>query len=84
MLAISNYQSTPAVKAALQLSALLFQRPGEIRAMLWADIDWEAGEWRYLVTKSKRSPNHTLDASGIVNFLQHFQTLPTVICLPDI
>jgi hypothetical protein len=32
----------------------------------------------------KRRPNHTLHASGIVNFLQHFQTLPTVICLPGI
>jgi integrase len=53
MLDISHYQSTPAVKAALQLSALLFQRPGEIRSMLWADIDWEASEWRYLVTKTQ-------------------------------
>lgn len=53
MLAISNYQCTPAVKAALQLSALLFQRPGEIRTMLWADIDWDAAEWRYLVTKTQ-------------------------------
>jgi len=53
MVAISNYQGTPAVKAALQLSALLFQRPGEIRTMKWEDIDWVAGEWRYLVTKTK-------------------------------
>ena len=53
MVAISNYQGTPAVKAALQLSALLFQRPGEIRTMKWEDIDWQAGEWRYLVTKTQ-------------------------------
>lgn len=52
MVAISNYQGTPAVKAALQLSALLFQRSGEIRTMKWEDIDWQAGEWRYLVTKT--------------------------------
>jgi integrase len=50
---INNYQGTPAVKAALKLSALFFQRPGEIRTMKWADIDWEAGEWRYLVTKTQ-------------------------------
>ena len=53
MVAIGNYQGTPAVKAALQLSALLFQRPGEIRTMKWEDIDWAAGEWRYLVTKTQ-------------------------------
>jgi len=33
---------------------------------------------------SKRSPNHTIDAVSIVNLLQHFQTLPTIICPPDI
>ena len=32
----------------------------------------------------KRSPNHTIDAVSIVNLLQHFQTLPTIICPPDI
>jgi integrase len=49
---ISSYQGTPVVKAALMLSALLFQRPGEIRTMLWAEIDFEKAEWRYLVTKT--------------------------------
>lgn len=52
LVAIDNYQGSPVVKAALQLSALLFQRPREMRTMLWEQIDWDSAEWRYLVTKT--------------------------------
>jgi len=41
MRAIWAYQGQPCTKAALQLSALLFQRPGNIRAMEWAWIDFD-------------------------------------------
>ncbi len=37
--AIDAYSGQPATRAALQLSALLFQRPGNIRAMEWRWID---------------------------------------------
>lgn len=37
--AIDGYDGSPLTRAALQLSALLFQRPGNIRAMQWAWID---------------------------------------------
>lgn len=37
--AIDGYEGSPATRAALQLSALLFQRPGNIRAMQWAWVD---------------------------------------------
>lgn len=39
--AIDGYTGQTATKAALQLSALLFQRPGNIRAMKWEWIDVE-------------------------------------------
>jgi hypothetical protein len=39
MRAVWEYAGQPATKAALQLSALLFQRPGNIRAMEWEWID---------------------------------------------
>jgi integrase len=52
LVAMDGFRGTPEVKAALLISALLFQRPGEIRQMKWADIDFEAAEWRYLVTKT--------------------------------
>jgi len=49
---IYNYQGTFVVQCAFRLSPLIFQRPGEIRQMQWSDIDLNAKEWRYLVTKT--------------------------------
>lgn len=43
----------PPTKFSLRLAPLLFVRPGELRHALWADFDLEAGEWRYLVTKTQ-------------------------------
>ena len=40
--AIDGYTGQPATVAALKLSALFFQRPGNIRAMEWAWIDLDA------------------------------------------
>lgn len=40
--AIDGYGGQPVTRAALQLSALLFQRPGNIRAMQWSWIDFDA------------------------------------------
>lgn len=39
--AIDGYTGQPVTKAALVLSALLFQRPGNIRQMEWAWIDFD-------------------------------------------
>ena len=49
---ISNYQGTFVVQSAFRLSPLLFQRPGEIRQMLWVDLDLAAKEWRPYVSKT--------------------------------
>lgn len=49
---IQNYQGTFVVQMAFRMSPLLFQRPGEIRQMLWADVDLVAKEWRPFVTKT--------------------------------
>jgi integrase len=49
---IGNYQGTFIVQSAFRLSPLLFQRPGEIRQMLWADVDLVAREWRPYVSKT--------------------------------
>ena len=40
------------VRCALRLAPLVFVRPGELRKAEWADIDLEAAEWRYTVTKT--------------------------------
>lgn len=47
-----GYQGTFAVACALRLAPLVFVRPGELRTAEWADIDLDAAEWRYTVTKT--------------------------------
>jgi integrase len=49
-----NYQGHPVTRAALVMSALVFQRPGNIRAMEWAEIDTEAATWTIPAEKMKR------------------------------
>jgi integrase len=49
---IANYQGTFVVQSAFRLSPLLFQRPGEIRQMLWTDVDLVTKEWRPYISKT--------------------------------
>ena len=53
--AIDAYAGQPVTRAALVLSALLFQRPGNIRAMEWADIDADAALWTIKAADMKRT-----------------------------
>jgi integrase len=52
LVAMDGFSGTLVVKAALQISPLLFQRPGEIRNMKWAEINFDTAEWRYTVPKT--------------------------------
>lgn len=49
---IWHYHGTTTVQCAFKLSPMLFQRPGEIRQMLWTDIDLKDKEWRPYVSKT--------------------------------
>ncbi len=49
---LDGYQGTLPVACALRLAPLVFVRPGELRKAVWADIDMDAAEWRYHVTKT--------------------------------
>lgn len=49
---IDGYQGTFTVACAMKLAPLVFVRPGELRKAEWADIDLDAAEWRYHVTKT--------------------------------
>ncbi|BAO82884.1 integrase [Serpentinimonas maccroryi] len=53
--AIKAYRGGPAVRAALQLAPMLFQRPGELRAAAWAEIDFEAALWTIPAQRMKRN-----------------------------
>ena len=43
--AIQSYEGSPEVIAALELLALTFVRPGELRNAVWSEFDFEAGLW---------------------------------------
>ena len=64
LLAMDGFEGTPVVKAALRLSPLLFQRPGEIRAMEWSEINWEAEQWEIPASKMKMRQPHIVPLSG--------------------
>lgn len=46
------------VKTAMLLTPILFQRPGEIRAMEWSEIDLVAGRWEIPADKMKMRLPH--------------------------
>jgi len=57
--AIDDYQGYPSTSGALRLSPHVFQRPGEIRTMKWADIDLEQARWTIPASIMKmRRPHH--------------------------
>jgi integrase len=50
--AIDAFKGTLTVECALKFSPLVFVRPGELRKAKWCNINLDAGEWRYLVSKT--------------------------------
>lgn len=50
---IQGYEGHYTTVYALKLAPLVFVRPSELRGALWADIDLEAKEWSYKVSKTK-------------------------------
>jgi integrase len=61
LVAIDCFPGTHIVKAALQLSALFFCRPGELRSMKWADVNHE--EQRVEITAEKTHQQHIIPLS---------------------
>jgi integrase len=49
---IDAYQGHYATSAALRLSPLVFTRPGDIRQMLWEQIDFQKSQWELPITKN--------------------------------
>jgi integrase len=50
--AMDGYEGMLTVQSALRLAPLVFVRPGELRMAEWKDMDLDAAEWRYVVTKT--------------------------------
>ncbi len=55
MRAIKGYKGGPIVRTALQLTPLLYQRPGNLRMMEWAEVDMDAALWTIPSMKMKRT-----------------------------
>ncbi len=72
--ALDGYEGTLTVRCALRLAPLVFVRPGELRNAQWADIDFEAAEWRYLVTKTN-TPHIVPLARQAIEILRELQPL---------
>ena len=61
--AIDDYQGDPAVMYALKLTPHVFQRPGELRQMEWAEIDSDKAVWTIPETKMKMRQPHVVPLS---------------------
>lgn len=56
--AMDGYEGMPEVRAALQLLALTFVRPGELRCAAWSEIDLEKAVWTIPGAKMKMRRPH--------------------------
>lgn len=73
---IDAYSGSLIVKSALQLSPLLFVRPGELRTMEWKEIDWETARWEIPAEKMKmRQPHIVPLASQSLDVLRQIHPL---------
>lgn len=62
--AIDGYSGEPATMIALKLTPHLFQRPGEVRKMRWAELDFEKAVWTIPASRMKqRREDHAVPLS---------------------
>lgn len=74
--AISGYDGAPETRAALELLALTFVRPGELRAAEWTEFDLEAGVWSIQPERMKmRKPHRVPLAPRAVAILRELHAL---------
>ena len=62
---IHSYHGTFVVQCALKLAPMFFTRIGELRTAKWADIDLDAAEWRFYITKTKQDHIVTLPTQAV-------------------
>ncbi|MBK9440874.1 MAG: integrase arm-type DNA-binding domain-containing protein [Comamonadaceae bacterium] len=60
------YNGGPIVRAALKLAPILFQRPGNLRTMRWADLDFEAALWSIPSEDMKRTKAEKINGQAHV------------------
>jgi integrase len=74
--AIETYEGAPKTLAALELLALTFVRPGELRAAEWAEFDLDTGVWSIPAEKIKmRRPHRVPLAPKAVALVRDLQAI---------
>ena len=74
--AIDGYDGTPEVRFALQLLALTFTRPGELRFATWKEFDLDASVWTIPANRMKmRRPHRIPLAPQTIAILEELHTL---------
>lgn len=74
--AIDDYDGQPATRAGLQLLALTFVRPGELRRAEWPEFDLQAGMWRIPAERMKMKREHLVPLSRqAVAILKNLETI---------
>jgi len=58
---IDAYKGTLIIRTILALAPLLFQRPGELAAMEWSELDLEVGHWNIPSEKKKEHKKRESD-----------------------
>ncbi|PTQ12660.1 integrase [Sphingomonas oleivorans] len=61
--AVEDYQGDPSVMYALKLTPHVFQRPGELRQMEWAEVNFEKAVWIIPEGKMKMRQPHSVPLS---------------------
>jgi integrase len=57
--AIDGFQGQPTTRACLQLMALLFPRPGELRLAEWSEFDLDRAAWNIPAKRTKMRREHS-------------------------
>jgi integrase len=78
--AIDGYHGHFATKCALRLAPLVFVRPGELRAAIWNEIDFEKAEWRIPAARMKMRDLHIVPLSRqAIAILREIEPLTNVV-----
>jgi integrase len=73
---IEGYEGTPEVRAALNLMALTFCRPGELRNAIWSEFDFDRGLWIIPAGRMKmRRPHRVPLAPQAVTILKELHAI---------
>lgn len=76
MRAIDGFDGSFIVKCALQIAPLVFARPGELRQMEWAEIDFDSAQWNIPPEKMKMKVAHLVPlCNQVLAVLKELQPL---------